>query len=419
MATNVEKDIVDLSKPINGHSFTNGWLLDSLRANDDTFIELHGKRSVKDITATIISEGLGFVSYVYCCKITFTDSKNDDDYYSTILKVPTLKELEKVQGELDESYAERMTTVHKSECNFYQNFARILNIPMPRVFKMVECIFTAKQEGCIHMEDISRRGKFISHFEGVNLSQVKSFIRNLAHMHKNILCATDLEWRGKYLKNATLFGDFVESVDMFIEDFLKKCKIEDRFRPMVTKYRKYTLNKDYYHFANVQAHKDLNMPSVLVHGDMFAGNIMWAKDDNGDIQNEVAAFIDWQIMHEGSPMSDLSCFLTLCVDGVVRRQAEQFAIQYYYDCLVKEFGDAKLVPYTTENLQTSYDYLFMSHAFHTMGLTEFMINTLKEPNQALKDALYDFAILKTLHAWEDGDRLLSGKYKHIFEKYGQ
>lgn len=239
MATNVEKDIVDLSKSINGHTFTNGWLLDSLRAHDDMFIKLHGKRSVKDVSKImclfLYSLILIFRSLLplslkgldlYLCKITFTDSKNDDDYYSTILKVPTLKELEKVQGELDESYAERMTTVHKSECNFYQNFAKILNIPMPKVFKMVECIFTANQEGCIHMEDISRRGKCISHFESVNLSQVKSFIRNLAHMHKNILCATDLEWRGKYLKNATLFGDFVESVDMFIEDFLKKCKIE-------------------------------------------------------------------------------------------------------------------------------------------------------------------------------------------------
>uniref|UniRef100_A0A914YYB3 CHK kinase-like domain-containing protein n=1 Tax=Panagrolaimus superbus TaxID=310955 RepID=A0A914YYB3_9BILA len=416
MTTNTEKDVVDLSKPINGHSFTNKWLLDSLRTHDKTFINLHGNRSVKDITATNISEGLGFISYVYRCNITFNDDENDQ--YSTVLKIPTLKELERVQGELDEGYAKQITEVHECECFFYKNFAKILDVPMPKVFKMVEYIHD-RQEGCIHMEDISQNGKCISHFENINLTKIKSFIRNLARMHKNILCAKDLDWRGKHLKNATLFGDFVESVDMFIDGFLIKCKLEDTFRPLVTKYRKFTLNKDYFYFANVQAHKDLNMPSVLVHGDMFAGNIMWTKDEEGDIQNEVAAFIDWQVMHEGSPMSDLSCFLTLCADGVVRRQAEQFAIQYYYDCLVKEFGDANLVPYTVENLQICYDYLFMSHAFHTMGLTEFMIKALKEPNEALKDAYYDFSVLKALHAWEDADRLLNGKYKHIYEKYGQ
>lgn len=200
------------------------------------------------------------------------------------------------------------------------------------------------------------------------------------------------------------------------------CCFPAEFQPLVEKYRRFSLSREYIYFANVQAHKDLGMPPVIVHGDMFCGNILWTMDENGDLQNDVAAFIDWQVLHEGSPMSDLSCFLTLCADGVVRRQAEQFACQYYFDCLLKEFGgDSTKVPYTVEQLQTSYDYFFMSHGLHNLGLTAFMMDPLEkqEPSRSLKNAYFDFAVLKTLHSWEDVDRLLQGKYKHIYEKYAE
>ena len=46
----VIQDVVDHSKPIEGHSFTVGWLLDSLRKNDKTYSKLHGNRAVKDVS---------------------------------------------------------------------------------------------------------------------------------------------------------------------------------------------------------------------------------------------------------------------------------------------------------------------------------------------------------------------------------
>uniref|UniRef100_A0AC35GEC7 Aminoglycoside phosphotransferase domain-containing protein n=1 Tax=Panagrolaimus sp. PS1159 TaxID=55785 RepID=A0AC35GEC7_9BILA len=145
--------------------------------------------------------------------------------------------------------------------------------------------------------------------------------------------------------------------------------------------------------------------------------MMWCTDSDGNVLNEIVAIIDWQVMHEGSPMSDLSYFLTLYLDGVVRRQTEEFAIQYYFDCLVKEFGDTNLVPYTVEKLRIAYDYFFNTHGLHTLGISGFLFKGLNEPNQSVKDAYYDYGILKSLHAREDVDRLLQGKYKHIYEKY--
>ena len=82
---------------------------------------------------------------------------------------------------------------------------------------------------------------------------------------------------------------------------------------------------------------------------------MWAIDENGDVKQELAAIIDWQTMHEGSPMEDLARFLSHCTNGVVRRQAEAFIFDFYIECLTKEFdGDASKVPYTVKQLKDAY-----------------------------------------------------------------
>uniref|UniRef100_A0AC34FLF5 CHK kinase-like domain-containing protein n=1 Tax=Panagrolaimus sp. ES5 TaxID=591445 RepID=A0AC34FLF5_9BILA len=382
MAAKCGKDDLNVSNKITElHSFTIEWLLESLRNNDETFKQFHGGKCVTEVTSELVSEGKGFLSHVYRCKIIFDDTQ-DVGSYSTVIKIPFLNESD--MNEEREDNMPSLTEVHKWECVFYNNFAKILRIPLPKVYKTVEWII-GKEEGCIHMEDLTLKGKSISFFNTINLSQVKCFIRHLARWHKNILCAQN--WRGKYLKNATMRGNFIKGDDESVDGFLKHCKRKELIE-LVKKYRKFSVNQDFIHYINVEAHKDLNLASVIVHGDITSNNILWAIDSEGEIQNEIAGIIDWQVMHEGSPMSDLTSFLSLCCDGVVRRQAEKFAIQFYFDCLVKEFGSSG-----------------------------FIFQALNEPNEALKESFYNFGILKSLHAWEDVDRLLQEKYKYIFEKY--
>uniref|UniRef100_A0AC35F3Q1 CHK kinase-like domain-containing protein n=1 Tax=Panagrolaimus sp. PS1159 TaxID=55785 RepID=A0AC35F3Q1_9BILA len=150
--------------------------------------------------------------------------------------------------------------------------------PLPKIYKTVEWII-GKQEGCIHMEDLSIKGKCLSHFQSINLTQVKCFIRHLAHWHKNILSTEN--WRGKYLKNAITIANFVIGDDEAIDEFLVNCKRKELFH-LVHKYRKFSLNTEYINFVNVQAHKDLCLPSVIVHGDISANNMMWCTDSDGN-----------------------------------------------------------------------------------------------------------------------------------------
>uniref|UniRef100_A0A914Y907 Uncharacterized protein n=1 Tax=Panagrolaimus superbus TaxID=310955 RepID=A0A914Y907_9BILA len=225
-------DTVNLDESINGHSFTYGWLLDSLRKNDKIYQKLHGNRGVKAISACDVSGGKGFFSAIHRCIITFTDSnKNSDtDYYSTILKIPGFTSFQEAQSQsdipkelLDKSIKEKCENMHKFECNFYNGISQILDAPVPIVYKTVEWILE-KQEGCIHMEDLTLRAKTISFFDNINLTHVKFFIQCLTKMHKNILFVNPKVWKGKFVQGQNCYVDFFDMYESGYETFLKRNK---------------------------------------------------------------------------------------------------------------------------------------------------------------------------------------------------
>uniref|UniRef100_A0A914Z4L3 CHK kinase-like domain-containing protein n=1 Tax=Panagrolaimus superbus TaxID=310955 RepID=A0A914Z4L3_9BILA len=315
-------DMVNHSKLIHGHSFTIGWLLNSLRENDDIYKKLYSNRPVKDITAYDVSGGKGFVSIVLRCTIIFVDSANSNDCYTTILKIPGFESFEEANSKSDfdhdlmnEMTRKKFIQMHEFECDFYSKLAPLIKAPAPKVYKVEDWILD-KKEGCLHMEDLTLRGKTLSFFENISLTQVKSYIQHLARMHKNILSVDEKIWKGKFLKNQDGFVEFIEFMSQSYEPFLKSCKREEEFRPLIEKYTKLSDSKDFYLYVNKQSYKDLKIVPVIAQGDMHPGNIMWGIDKNGDIKQELAAIIDWQTMHEGSPMEDLARFLTHCADGV-------------------------------------------------------------------------------------------------------
>uniref|UniRef100_A0AC35GFV2 CHK kinase-like domain-containing protein n=1 Tax=Panagrolaimus sp. PS1159 TaxID=55785 RepID=A0AC35GFV2_9BILA len=174
--------------------------------------------------------------------------------------------------------------------------APLLEGPIPKVYKTEDWILNEK-EGCIHMEDLSQKGKTFNYFESVNLEQIKSFIQSLAKIHKSNLSADPKIWKGKFVEDDQFFTFYHEILETQIEPFLKDCP-------------------------------------------------------RGTI-------VDWQIVHEGSQMADLARFLVHTADGNIRREAETFAFDFYLECLIKEFGgDSSKVPYNVEQLRKAYYYVF-------------------------------------------------------------
>ena len=165
--------------------------------------------------------------------MTFTDSKDASDVYTSILKIPgfaSLVETGKATGAGDEG--EKLVAnygyIHAYECSFYNDLAPFLSIPLPKVFKTQEWI-PGEQDGCIHMEDLTRRGKTLTFFDGLNLSQVKCFIRVYARLHKNILTADPKLWKGKYLKSQEALAHIIDMIKpIMIDSFLPTCKREGK-----------------------------------------------------------------------------------------------------------------------------------------------------------------------------------------------
>uniref|UniRef100_A0A914QBP8 Aminoglycoside phosphotransferase domain-containing protein n=1 Tax=Panagrolaimus davidi TaxID=227884 RepID=A0A914QBP8_9BILA len=170
------------------------------------------------------------------------------------------------------------------------------------------------------------------------------------------------------------------------------------------------INPNYYLYIQTQSYKDLNLDPIIVHGDISGGNLMFSNVD----ENEIIAIIDWQLMHEGSPMEDLAQLLVHLCDGSTRRKIEEFIFEFYLKCLKKEFGNTK-IPYTLNSIKQSYNYCFITQTFFVlMGILQ---KKIEDGNDEIAKAFYDSEVLKCLHALEDADRILQGELKEFYEKY--
>uniref|UniRef100_A0AC34RP50 CHK kinase-like domain-containing protein n=1 Tax=Panagrolaimus sp. JU765 TaxID=591449 RepID=A0AC34RP50_9BILA len=444
----LENDLFDEWKILQG-TFTAGFLIESLRQNDQKFIENHGNRGVKEIKSEDISKGKGFASIVLQCKIKsediskgkgfasivlqckvfFVDSTSESDYYSTILKIPGTEsmteafeesfEYNKMEKNDKDAIYKKLVEIHDIECSFYEELAPLIDFCVPKVHQTRNWI-VGKQQGVIHMDDLSTNTAGWIMFDTMNLVQIKAIVRQLARFHKIILTTDEKLWKGKFLKNQEAYREMGPMVNVTIPKFLEMVKDDPYFEPLINKYLKFGANGDFFVYAFSESWKDLGMKPVIVHGDMWTGNILWKTDKYGEPTNEIVAFVDWQVFHEGSAMADLARILTICCDGYIRRMAESEIIPFYLNELENEMKkDGLECPFTLEQIQDAYDYMFLTQSFPLFIGAIFIKEVLtKNLEPSIGKAKNELIIFRCKQVLEDVDRILSGKYQKVFEKYG-
>jgi len=164
----------------------------------------------------------------------------------------------------------------------------------------------------IIMEDMTPTAVTITMLPGMNDEQTVSMIDELATLH--VTSWKHPEWMDtiKNLERSEQFMEFSKKMS----DTLKKIKPE-WFEELVDKLAP-IYNIDV--LDDVAYEEDrFGFPASVVHGDLWASNILWKKNENGEATSEVEAVIDWQMIHSGNPCEDIARLLSLNTSGTYRR----------------------------------------------------------------------------------------------------
>ncbi|KAL3092602.1 hypothetical protein niasHS_007811 [Heterodera schachtii] len=108
-------------------------------------------------------------------------------------------------------------------------------------------------------------------------------------------------------------------------------------------------------------------PACIVHADLWAPNIMWTKNAEGQASDQLGAIIDWQTFHSGNPCEDIGRLLALNTTSAYRR-ANINQLLAFYAKKVAEFmgGNA---PFTLAQLKKAFvgamPYVMMFFCFGT------------------------------------------------------
>uniref|UniRef100_A0A914DL82 CHK kinase-like domain-containing protein n=1 Tax=Acrobeloides nanus TaxID=290746 RepID=A0A914DL82_9BILA len=361
-------ETINESSVQNGHlcntSFTEKWLIEKLLHKCEEFQKVAKNSRIKKVKAECISEGIGFISKVLKCTITFEEV--DQKPYIVILKVPTCEAMneaiEKSEISKDVEQEKKTSTtvvhknlenIHKRECDFYEKFQDVLDLPLVKIFDTQELVL-GNQPGYILMEYIEEDGGMLDFVDGLNIEQIKNVTRHIANFHAHAMLHED-RWRGKYPPIDLTEGVKEENSNRLLGGI---SRLFEGIKERLPKVKKIFTSKFFEWYSNHC--ETMGLYKGLCHGDLWNNNMMFYKNPDGTPDNKVRAIIDWQVINEGNLMQDLARLLVSSSDSSTRREAEGFILEEYYQIVKENLGKGgKKIPFTLEELKRGYEAAFL------------------------------------------------------------
>ncbi|KAI6217715.1 putative oxidoreductase dhs-27 [Aphelenchoides besseyi] len=318
---------VDLSETIGNTKFTIQWLLNRLDEKCVKYQTLSKDSKLQKFDVKVISEGMGYLSAVYCCILEFEGQTNSS--ISVCLKVPSLAKVESMIQ--DKSALDEMSGVHDRECTFYEKFAPNSGILIPQIYSL-QCLGQTTEsstEPHILMEYLDG---------GANISLGETFTVELLHS-----CAAQLAKLHAFsLKNPELWSKGFEPIDFGKnqnENNNAFDEMSDKIDQTLEKYGGPELLEAVKRLDPVAKDADfINYPFNRSHLDAGKGNNVIVKTVDAKFTNEVRGFIDWQITCASNPSIDIIRLLIINTDTQIRRDHEQSILRFYYDCFCRELS---------------------------------------------------------------------------------
>ncbi|TKR67181.1 hypothetical protein L596_023371 [Steinernema carpocapsae] len=391
-------DHLDISKPIGDSPFTIQWIVKCLKASDEKFQRLTETSKVANVTTENISQGKGYLSKVYKVTLTFKDQNE----HFVCLKVPGVDAINEHVDNKDDKFSEKLAaTCHNRECDFYKQFAPHLDIPVPKIYKVVRWVL-GKQTGAVLMQFFDDKVRHASILEGATLEQTLVLAKQLATVHSYSLLLPADQWRGKY--PASIFQSLYKTAIFDSWFGFLKMKFPGEFDDLLEELSKYYRKPNFIMYTMADVDKDLGLPAVLNHGDMWTNNILWKKNPDGSASDELAAILDWQIIHEGCMAHDLARFMAFCVDSEVRREHQFQVLQLYHDELVQKLKkNGRDAEFTMDQLTKSYKVNFVIQAMFGFVMGPLILPELdpESPDYEAERAKQAIVVLRAKMAGED------------------
>uniref|UniRef100_A0A914ECQ7 CHK kinase-like domain-containing protein n=1 Tax=Acrobeloides nanus TaxID=290746 RepID=A0A914ECQ7_9BILA len=244
-----------------------------------------------------------------------------------------------------------ISSVHNRELAFYRLASEKFKwLHCPRFIYGEE--MSEKQEGVILMEDFTGRcAKGISPFKGLSKKQVLPIVEDLVRIQCQSLNLPKLEHTYPQInsvvqavsKYALMSSNALatRNLSWFTSDIVKKIAENAQLENLLSLYSPQT--------------EIFGMPPVLVHADLWPGNLLWEKKDDEE-KPKMLAILDWQCLHAGSFTTDLAVLIGVSMDGEVRRKEEAAILEYFYQKLqeYKKLVNDVEVNVTFEQFENSY-----------------------------------------------------------------
>jgi len=212
---------------------------------------------------------------------------------------------------------------------------------------------------------------------GINLNQWKNIMAILADAHAWSM-TTEVPWRDDIPGFETVLESFRPADAMALNGIRKaKESYPDYFSHIDAEAVAKEISTD----EMIRKHREFGdvMEQVLQHGDTWVNNIMFVKNSDGSLTDEVAAIIDWQICVKGSCVTDMARLDSWSVNHELRRTHYMEVLRFYYDRLKQKAGDKVTISF--EDLVKLYQKAFALNGFLSVFMIEAMLTSIAKVDE--------------------------------------